>query len=203
MSAKGRSSARSAAVLVVAVLMATAAPSGAQESERFYVGAGLGVLDYRGDFEGIGYSESPPLLRLYGGWQVRERTAVEVAVGQAAGFSTGEIRGSGLERLDIAADYRSVAVRGVFSVALRDVVPKWQRLTLFGTVGGFSASEKRQVDQLVAGQVRADVAKDSGITLGAGVLYRLSKLNLRASFEQLDGRDANQSALEIGTEFRF
>jgi hypothetical protein len=86
---------------------------------------------------------------------------------------------------------------------LADLVPSWGKWTVFGTAGGYSSQESRHVVELVSEQTSDDVTDDSGLVLGAGAIYRFSKVGVRASLTSINGRHADQSALEVAAEFRF
>jgi len=180
-----------------------ALPIAAQEADRFYVGAGLGAADYESVYEGVAYADTPLGAHLYGGVQIRDRVAVELALTNLADIESGDILGSGIERLRISADYRAIAFKGMFSVALADVAPRWRKWTVFGTAGGYASEESRHVVELVSAQTSDDVTDDSGLVFGAGAIYRFSRLSVRAALESFDGRHADHTAIEVAVEFRF
>ena len=181
----------------------TALPVAAQEADRFYLGAGIGVADYESVYEGVAYADTPLGAHLYGGVQLRDRVAVELALTSLADIESGDILGSGIERLRISADYRAIAVKGRFSVALAEVVPRWRKWTVFGTAGAYASEERRHVVELVSSQTSDDVTDDSGLVFGAGAIYGFSRLSVRASLESFDGRHADHTAIDVAVEFGF
>lgn len=189
--------------VVVAVFAAAAVPVVAQENDRFYVGAGLGVTDYASVYEGVAYADTPLGAHLYGGVQLRDRVALELALTSLADIESGDVLGSGIERLRISADYRAIAVKGTFSVALVDVVPRWRKWTVFGTAGGYASEESRHVVELVSSRTSDDVTNDSGLVLGAGAIYGFSRFSVRASLESFDGRHADHTTVEVAVQLEF
>jgi hypothetical protein len=189
--------------IAAAFLGSVALAVGAQEGGKLYVGAGLGLADYHGGYEGVSYGDTPLGARLYGGVQLRDRAAVELALASFADVRSGDILGSGVERLRISADYQAIVVRGMFRLALLDLVPRWRKWTVFGTAGGFASEESRHVVELVSSQARDDVTDDSGLAIGAGAIYGFPRVSLRTSVEWFNGGHADHSTVEVAAEFRF
>jgi hypothetical protein len=196
---------RSGRGLVAAALLACcAAPLAAEELDgRFYFGAGVSMADHSGDQEGIAFDDTPVGATLYGGAQLSERIAIEGSLLSFPRVSSGELLGSGVSRLKVDSELNVVVVRGVFSLYLGDGFPRAARWTLFGTAGGFSSRESRSVAELTTVSASSAKIDDSGVALGAGVLYDLERLRLRAAFEQRGGRHTDQTAIGVSAEFRF
>ncbi len=191
--------------LVVAALLAYCmAPLAAEELDgRFYVGAGLGLADHSGDQEGIAFDDTAVGAALYGGRQLSERIAIEGSLLSFPSVTSGELLGSGVSRLKVDSDLNVLVVRGVFSLYLGDGFPRAARWTLFASAGGFASRESRSVAELTTATASSRKIDDSGVALGAGVLYDLKRLRLRAAFEQRGGRHTDQTAIGVTAEFRF
>lgn len=179
-------------------------PLAAQEKPaRFYAGVGVGIGDYQGAYEGIDFDDTPLGPWVYGGIRLRDRVAGEIVLARFAHVRSGDVLGSGLERLSMSADYRSVAARGVFSLELAELVPRWRNWTVFGALGAFSSEEHLRVTYLVSERAADVVREDSGVSAGGGVVYAFARTRLRMSFEVLNGRYSDLSLAETSVEFRF
>jgi Outer membrane protein beta-barrel domain len=190
------------ATLSLAWLGAVAAPAGAQESGKFYLGAGAGFSSFDNTYQGISYRDTPIRTEVFGGVQLRSRTAIELALTAFPDIRSGNILGSGIEELNIKSDYRAVIVRAMFSADLAEFIPSWKKLTVFGTLGAYGSRENRHVVELVSSRTVDDTNGDGGVAMGAGVIYKFSRVRLRASLEWLNGRYTD-SGLQLGAEFRF
>ena len=185
--------------------MASTPPAAAQDDEpsKLYAGVGLAALDFESDHEGIGYSATPIGWQLYGGLQARENMAVELALDRFSGIESGDILGSGVERLRISAENTSVTVRGVFSLSLQDVLRRQQNVLLFGTVGIARTIEDRDVVELTPRREISASEHDNGLVVGAGVIFDVARVRLRAHFQSLDRSGPSLDSIGLAAEFRF
>lgn len=181
-----------------------AAPLAAQEfPRRFYFGAGVDFAGHTARQDGLEFEASPAGAAVYGGVQLRERIAIEGALLAQPNVSSGEMAGSGVQRLRIDSGVSLLIVRSVLSLYLGDGFPGAARWTLFGTAGAFAAADSRRVAERTTATSSSVSIDDSGLALGAGVLYDLKRVRLRAALEQRDGRQIDQTAFGIAAEFRF
>jgi hypothetical protein len=194
---------RARLVLAVLVTLAAAPGSAQEKGDRFYLGAGLEIADHSAREEGIAYDDSPLGTTLYGGVQLRDRLAVEAAWQAFPSVSSGAILGSGVSRLAIDSDLDVVVIRAVFRLELGEEFARAARWTVFATAGAFSLDDRRRVSDLIFGTAAETKDASSGVALGAGVLYDLRHLRLRATAEQRDGGDTEQTSLGVTAEFRF
>jgi hypothetical protein len=190
-------------VLVAAPLGLAAYPSIAQETDKAYVGAGLSVGEYAGEHAGIRYDDSPVGALLYGGVRVRDNLGIEVAVSRLLDIESGEIPGSGVERLEIAADYNVIAIKAMYRVSLSEVLTRPTRLTVFGSAGGYASREERNVTQLATARTTSVSEDDAGLVLGVGSIYRISRVSLRAYADWFDSRHSARWSLGVAAEVRF
>lgn len=189
-----------AAATALAALGASSAAG--QDATNLYAGAGLGVTDFKGRHSSIGYGDTPFGWQLYGGLQASDRMAVEVAAEHFSGIESGDLLGSGIERLRISADYSSVIVRGVFSLDLEELLRRRQRITVFGTVGVARLLEERNVTELTMSRITAASERQSALVLGAGVSFGLAGIRLR-TYVQTTRRSEGLNNLGVAAEFRF
>jgi hypothetical protein len=185
-----------------------AAPAAAAEGEdeaasKLYAGVGVAAMDFESDHDGIAYGEKVAGLQLYGGFQVRELAAIEVALDRFAGIDSGDILGSGVERLRISAEHTSVTLRGVFSLPLEDVLPRQQKVTLLGTVGLARSAEERSVTELTTSRETEVTERDDGLVLGVGVTFDVARVRLRAQLQSLDRDGPSLDSIGVAAEFRF
>ena len=184
-----------------------AAPAAAADKDegpsKLYAGVGLAATDFEGDHGGIAYGETVAGLQLYGGYQLRELMALELVLDRYSGIDSGDILGSGVQRLNISADHTSVIARGVFSLPLEDVLRRHQKITLFGSIGLAHSTEKRSVTELTTSTETKVSESDDGLALGAGVIFEVSRMRLRATLQSLDREGPSLNSVGVAAEFRF
>ena len=186
-----------------------AAPAAAADADedagasKLYAGVGLAATDFESDHAGIAYGETVAGLQLYGGFQARELLAIELALDRYSGIDSGDILGSGVERLRISAVHSAVMLRGVFSLPLEDVLRRHQKITLFATAGLAHSTEERSVTELTTSRQTEVSERDDGLVLGAGVTFDVSRVRLRAQFQSLDQPGPSLNSIGVAVEFRF
>jgi len=176
---------------------ADAAPS------KLYAGVGLAATDFEGDHDGIAYGKTVLGLQLYGGLQMKELMAIELALDRYSGIDSGDILGSGVQRLNISADHTSIIARGVFNLPLEDVLRRHQKITLFGSIGLAHSTEERSVTELTTSTETEISESGDGLALGAGVIFEVSRLRLRATLQSLDREGPSLNSIGVAAEFRF
>lgn len=194
-----RSMARVGAVL--AVLIAT--PAEGQDSSKLYAGVGLAVMDVKSDHGGIAYADTAAGWQLYGGYQASDFVAIELAGERFSAIDPGELLGSGIERLRIAAELRSLTVRGVFSLSLEEVLRRRRKITVFGTLGTARATEERSVTELTTARQSEATEHENGLVIGVGAAFGLPRVRLRAHLQSLDRAGPSLISAGVAAEFRF
>ncbi|HWN37446.1 MAG TPA: outer membrane beta-barrel protein [Gammaproteobacteria bacterium] len=183
-----------------------AAPAAAEDKDKdpskLYAGVGLAATDFESDHGGIAYGETVAGLQLYGGFQVRELMGIELAVDRSSGIDSGDILGSGVQRVNISADHTSVIARGVFSLPLEDVLRRHQKITLIGTLG-VAHTMDRSVMELTTGTETNVSETDDGVALGAGVIFELKRVRWRATLQSVDREGPSLGSIGVAAEFRF
>ena len=184
-----------------------AAPAAAEDKDKepskLYAGVGLAATDFESDHGGIPYGETVAGLQLYGGYQLKELMGIELALDRFSGIDSGDILGSGVQRLNISADHTSVIARGVFSLPLEDVLRRRQKITLIGTLGVAHTIEDRNVTELTTGTETNVSETDDGIELGAGVIFELKHVRWRATLQSVDREGPSLGSIGVAAEFRF
>lgn len=188
----------------VAALAVLAGPIAAQDApEKRYAGVGLAFTDFDGRHGGIGYGDAALGLRLYGGYQVRELVAVELAFDRFSGLDSGHVRGSGVEQLRIAADVETLTARGVFSLSLEEVLRRRRKISVFGTIGLGQLTEKRHVTELTSAREATTTARDTALAMGVGATFALPRVRLRAHLQTYDVDGPSLTTAGVAAEFRF
>jgi len=186
-----------------------AAPAAAAEADedaapsKLYAGVGLAATDFEGNHGGIAYGEKVAGLQLYGGFQLKELMAIELALDRYSGIDSGDILGSGVERLRISAEQSAVMVRGVFLLPLEDVLRRQQKITLFATAGLAHSTEDRHVTELTTSRETEVSETDDGLALGAGVIFELKRVRWRATLQSVDREGPSLGSIGVAAEFRF
>lgn len=194
------------AAAVAALAAGSATADDAEDADvvtKLYAGVGLGVADFSSEHEGIGYSDTPVGWQLYGGYQARESAAVELAIERLAGIESGDLLGSGIDRLRISADHSSFTVRGVFNLSLEDVLRGRQKVTVFGTVGVARLLEERSVTELVTSRSTFVSERDTALALSAGVTFEIAGVRLRTYLQSIDRAEGRLNSIGATAEFRF
>jgi opacity protein-like surface antigen len=186
-----------------------AAPAAAADAgedapaSKLYAGVGLAATGFEGNHGGIAYGETVAGLQLYGGFQARELMAIELGLDRYSGIDSGDILGSGVERLRISADYSAVVLRGVFLLPLEDVLRRHQKITLFATAGVAHSTEERSVTELTTSRQTEISESDDALALGLGVTFDVARVRLRATLQSLDRAGSNLNSLGVAAEFHF
>jgi opacity protein-like surface antigen len=191
------------AAAAAALPAGSAAADDAGDATKLYAGVGLGVTDFKGDHDGIGYSDTPVGWQLYGGYQARESAAVEFAIEHLAGIESGDVLGSGVDRLRISADHSSFTVRGVFTLSLQEVLRGRQKVTVFGTVGVARLLEDESITEIVTSRTTSMTERDTGLALSAGVTFEIGGVRLRTYLQSVDRAEGDLNSIGATAEFRF
>lgn len=186
-----------------AAALGTSMAAESEDAAKLYAGVGLGVTDFSNDHDGIGYSDTPLGWQLYGGFQVRDSSAVELAVERFAGIESQDLLGSGIDRLRISADHSSFTVRGVFNVSLEEVLRHRQKITVFGSIGLARLVEERSVLEVVTSRSTSATERDTALVLSAGVTFDIARVRLRTYLQSVDRPAGGLNSLGAAAEFRF
>jgi hypothetical protein len=171
-------------------------------SDRLYAGAGLGLADYKGAFEGVSYNDRPFSLQAFGGYRISDRWSMELAYARSDDIESGEIAGSGVERLDIDAQLETKIVRALLTLPLSEALGWQKNVRVFGTIGYHDSESRSEIAELGSGEKRTDRQNDSGLAFGGGILYGIGKIDLRGYVEWLD-RDTVDDAWSGGVAVEY
>jgi hypothetical protein len=172
-------------------------------AHRFYGGVGLGNLGFDDRYGGLRFSDSTFGLALFGGVYLKERLAIEISYDSLDAIRLRDVAGSGTVRFDIDTHRRTEAVSVLREVSMRDILG-WKRdWRLFGSAGIYKSALRRSITPAAA--VTAPLSDDvTGLVLGAGVLYRVSGLDLRGYVREFGATDRREgSEIGFGVQRRF
>lgn len=189
-------------VATAALLVDTPAAAQDQPAGKLYAGAGLAVSDLDSDYAGIGYGATALGLRVYGGLQMNQWLALELAFDRLDGIED-EGPGSGLEQLRISAEHASLTLQGTFSLSLQEVLRRRQPITVFSTVGIARSEEQRTVLELNTSRQTEDTEYSTAPVLGVGVIFDLSRVRLRTYLQSIEDEDSSLRSVGVSAEFRF
>jgi hypothetical protein len=189
-------------VAAAALLVATSAAAQDEPPGKLYAGAGLAVSDLDSDYAGVGYGDTALGLRVYGGFQLSQWLALELAFDRLDGVED-EGPGSGLEHLRISAEHASLTLQGTFSLSLQEVLRRRQPLTVFSTIGIARSEEQRTVLELNTSTQTEDTEHSTAPVLGVGVIFDLSRVRLRTYLQSIEDEDSSLRSVGVSAEFRF
>jgi hypothetical protein len=195
---------RAAALCLVGVsLVGTTAPAQDEPPPgKLYAGAGLAAMDFDSDYAGIGYGDSGVGWHLYGGFQLKQWLALELAFDRLDGIEH-EGRGSGLEQLRISAEHSALTLQGTFSLSLQEILRKRQPITVFAAVGLARSAEDRTVLELNTARLTEETEYSTRPVLGVGVLLDVSRVRLRTYLESSEDGGSSLRSIGAAAEFRF
>ncbi|HVY63672.1 MAG TPA: outer membrane beta-barrel protein [Gammaproteobacteria bacterium] len=182
----------------------TAQKTPAPPTHRFYGGVALQDLGFDDQYAGIRVSDTSLGIALYGGAYLKERLSLELSYDSVDAIDLHDIAGSGVVRFDIKTRRSTETLSVVREVSLRDVFGFRRDWRVYGTAGLYRSDLSRSVTLLNAGTATQAPGEVSGLTIGAGVLYRVGGVDLRGYVRQFgatgdrEGREAG-----LGVQRRF
>ena len=184
--------------LAAAPVARAAEPDGANGS-RLYAGVAVLALDFVDSHEGVTFDDVSTGFGVYGGFRLHDRLALELSYDAADAIDVRDIAGSGIVRLDIETERRTTTFSVVREVSLKELF-EWPRdWRLYGTAGIYDSDLRRTVTALNTNTRRSVRDSDTGLLIGAGVLYALGHVELRGYL--LSGGDAREFGAAV--QFRF
>ncbi|HEY8519699.1 MAG TPA: outer membrane beta-barrel protein [Gammaproteobacteria bacterium] len=152
-----------------------------------YAGLGVATTPYEHRYGGIVYDASRPLgWQAYAGYRLSDRLAVEAAYQRFPGIESGEIAGSGLDRLSISGDLEAITVRGRLGVSLAELLGWRREIEVFATAGYRRSDLDLDVAELRSGTATKVSEDGAALALGVGASYRIGRLHLRGFAECAD-----------------
>ena len=150
-----------------------------------YIGASTGIMKFEDDTGGTGFSDTPFSYKVFGGYELNENFALDVAYFSTLQDAEDDIFGV---PVDISLDGFTLRFVGMY--------PTSENLSVFGSIGYWDGEAEASSFGISA------AASDDGITLGVGGKYRFESVSIRADFEWFDSEDTIWSLL-VGVQVNF
>ena len=150
-----------------------------------YIGASAGIMNIEDDSAGTGFSDRPISYKVFGGYEVNEHIALELAYFSTLNDASDDIFGI---PVDISLDG--------FTVRFMGMIPTSDNFSIIGSVGYWDGEAEASLLGVSA------TAGEDGFTLGVGGKYRMESWSIRGEFEWLDSDDPIWTFL-VGAQFNF
>lgn len=169
---------------------------------RLYVGIGVARLTFDDEFNGLTFDDVSTGIAAYAGFRLNERLSLEVSYDAADAISLGDVAGSGIVRFNVVNERRTVSISALRELSLRDVF-NWQRdWRLFGMAGIYRSDLERAITTIGSNERTDTDDQIAGALLGAGVIYRLSSIEVRGYVRKLGVLDRGE-AMETGASVQL
>jgi hypothetical protein len=178
-------------------------PDGEDEADaRLYVGIGVARLTFDDQFNGLTFDDVSTGIAAYGGFRLSERLSLEISYDAADAISLSDVAGSGIVRFNVVNERRTVAISALRELSLREIF-NWQRdWRLFGMAGIYGSDLERAVTTVGSNARTVSDDRIAGALLGAGVIYRLSSVEVRGYVRKLGVLDRGE-ATETGASVQL
>ena len=199
------SHARGAALALTAwCALAAAHPAAAAEPEhalrsRLYAGISVSALEFDDAYRGVKLADSSTGAGVYGGFRLRDRLSLELSYDAFDAIDLHDIAGSGIVRLDVETERRTTALSVLREISLKELFD-WRRdWRLYGSAGVYDSSLRRTITTRGSSTRTSVDDGDTGLLFGAGVLYGVSRVELRGYV--LRGGDAREVGAAVQLKF--
>jgi hypothetical protein len=202
-----RAGRRTAALLLAALSIAVRAHAAEPDEPigaRLYAGVGAASARFEDEYEGIGLADTSIGLDLYAGVRLREHLAIELSYATFDAIDLHDVVGSGVVRFDAQTLRRSAMLGVLREISLRELFGWPRDWRMFGVAGLYGTDLERTVTVLGSAARSSAGGSDSGLFVGAGVIYQLGRVELRGYVRELGVLDRGE-AREAGgaVQFRF
>ena len=184
--------------LAAARAAAAAEPDGAAGS-RLYAGVAVLALDFVDAHEGVTFDDASTGFGVYGGFRLHDRLALELSYDAFDAIDVRDIAGSGIVRLDVETERRTATFSVLREISLKELFGWPRDWRLYGTAGIYDSDLRRTVTTLGSNVRRSVRDGDTGLLLGAGVLYAVGPVELRGYV--LGGGDAREVGAAVQLRF--
>jgi len=198
-----------AAALLAALVGAAAAhaaePPKTSFGDRLYAGIAAASLRFSDEYDSMRLTDSSATIGLYAGFLLKERLALEISYDSYDAIELHDIAGSGIARLDVESERRTIAVSVLREVSLKEIF-EWRRdWRVYGAMGIYESEVDRTVTFLGSGAAASAIVDATGLFLGAGVLYAIGRVELRGYVRSFGAVLDDGKAREMGAavQLRF
>ncbi len=150
-----------------------------------YIGASTGIIRLEIDSTGLGFSDTPFSFKVFGGYEVNENFALDVAY-----FSTLD------DGSDVDFGIPVIVSLDGFTIRAVGAYPTSDKFSLLGSVGYWDGDVEASLLGISA------TASEDGLTWGVGGKYRFESVSIRGEFEWFDSDDTIWAIL-VGIQVNF
>jgi len=194
--------------MMVALVAGFAGPVFGQDVSGGYLGATLGDLTYTERADGIvaqsDFDDSASAFRLYGGYRLGSRLALELGYAEADGLvDTVDMDLNGIVPVDVSSDFTVTTARALLHFPIRAERLPFVSLSIFAGAGVYDADLKTEsnISGLSMGAVESS---EDGSTAVLGVQIDFPKVSIRSEYEWFDTESTvDISSVGVGLIFRF
>lgn len=194
--------------MMVALVAGFAGPVFGQDVSGGYLGATLGDLTYTERADGIvaqsDFDDSVSAFRLYGGYRLGSRLALELGYAEADGLAdTVDMDLNGIVPVDVSSDFTVTTARALLHFPIRAERLPFVSLSIFAGAGVYDADLKTEsnISGLSMGTVESS---EDGSTAVLGVQIDFPKVSIRSEYEWFDTESTvDISSVGVGLIFRF
>lgn len=194
--------------IACALLAAASASALGQDVSGAYLGATVGNLTYTEQSDGLvnqsNFDGSSSTYRLYGGYRLGKRLALEVGYSRSDGIAdTVDMDVNGVIPVDVTSDFSLTTARALVHFPIGAERLPFVSLSFFGGLGVYSASSdwSGSVDGT---ELLAFSGTDDGSTALLGLQVDFPKVSLRGEYEWFDTEsNVDLWTAGVGVIFRF
>ena len=166
---------------------------------RFYGGVDVAAIHYNDTYGDVAFGGSSIGLGLYTGFRVNDKLSVELAYSEATAIDKHDVEGSGVVVFNVESELHTFSASVVRQVSLRELFNLPRDWRVYGMLGVYDSTLDRTVTDLASYAQTSSQEKNNGLLGGAGMLYGLGRVELRAGLRFWgEARD-----VDFAAQFRF
>ena len=195
-----------AAASVVLIFPAVGyAQTNAPEFEAIYASAAVGWADAEDRYLGVKYGDTPLSLQISAGYRYDWNWSVEAAWQTFGDIQANDVRGSGIDRLNIKTSVNSASIRARLWFPISEFFEQERSVVAFVFGGAHATEISRSATEVLSQSQYLEEKTDYGLNFGGGAIVSIGRFNFRGSVERIDLDDTDSSIVSsmIGLEFYF
>jgi len=166
---------------------------------RFYGGIDVASIHYNDTYGDVAFGGSSVGLGLYTGFRVNDRLSVELAYDETTAIDKHDVEGSGVVHFNVETELHTISASVLRQISLRELFNLPRDWRVYGMLGVFDTKLDRTVTDLASYAEKSQQEKNTGLLGGAGMLYRLGRVDLRGGLRFWgEARD-----VDLAAQFRF
>ena len=194
--------------IFAAMTLVLAGPVFAQDVSGAYMGATLGDLTYTERADGLitqsDFEDSASTFRLYGGYRLGRRLALEIGYAETDGIAdTVDIDLGGVVPVDLSSDFSVTTARALLHFPIRAERLPFVSLSIFAGAGIYDADLQSEGAAAGFATVATESSED-GSTALLGLQIDFPKVSIRGEYEWFDTEsNVDIWSAGVGLIFRF